>query len=104
MFFFLQLRVAMERHNAINQTQQNQNETDDHAEDDNNNENPNDDKFYSDTSSSTGTSSSNKSSAKDKDFAKNFLFNMSRADARMYLSISSVVFGISLILLIKSSV
>ena len=74
---------------------------DDYAEDDsNNNENPNDDKFYSDTSSGT----SNKSSAKDKDFAKKFLFNMSRSDARMYLSISSVVFGITLILLIKSSV
>lgn len=94
--------VAKERHN--NTTQFNHEDEIEEDEEEAKKENPNDDHFYSQggTSGDAGTKKQKRSS-EERDFIKKFFLNMTREEARMYLSVSTVVFAVSLLLLVKSS-
>ena len=63
-------------------------------------DNPNDDRFFT---TGNNHAKSKKMNIDDKEFAKKFIFNMTREQARLYISLSGLVFAVSLFALIKSS-
>ncbi|XP_066926242.1 dnaJ homolog subfamily A member 3, mitochondrial-like isoform X2 [Clytia hemisphaerica] len=63
-------------------------------------ENPHDDRFYAGNSREE---QQKQHYSEEKEFKKKFMLNMTREEARLFLSVSSVVFVVSLAMLLKSS-
>jgi len=67
------------------------------------NDNPNDDRLYTTGNSDDNKKKSKKTNFEDQEFAKKFIFNMTREQARFYISVSGLVFVASLFVLIRTS-